>query len=123
MFYNVMVLMIFFCLEMQVYYGWRKVTEEFVKRMDPELPFYYHTSSKCRFYEGLMPDFSQKPVNKKTKRLPRFEMLGDNSSRITMSLRGNTSIRTKFHNAPLNLPPPPGVSNTVLYEHCYARNK
>ena len=27
--------------------GWRKVTEEFVKRMDPELPLYYHTSSNA----------------------------------------------------------------------------
>ena len=26
-------------LEMQVYYGWRKVTEEFVKRMDLKLHF------------------------------------------------------------------------------------
>ena len=44
-----------------VYYGWRKVLEEFIKRMDPELPFYYHTSSHCRFYEGMMPKFSVKP--------------------------------------------------------------
>jgi len=54
--------MIFFIL--QVYYGWRKVIEEFIKRIDPELPFYYHTSAKCRFYEGLMPDFSVIPANK-----------------------------------------------------------
>lgn len=99
------------------------MTEEFVKRMDPKLPFYYHTSSKCRFYEGLMPDFSVKPAKKKTKRLPKFEMLGDNSSRVTMSVRGETSIHTKFHNAPLSLPLPPGTSNTILYEHSYACNE
>ena len=40
------------------------MTEEFKKRMDPELPFYYHTSKHNQFYEGLMPDFSVKP-NKK----------------------------------------------------------
>jgi len=67
---NVTVLMILFCLRIQVYYGWRKVTEEFVIRMDPKLPSYYHTSLKCRFYEGQMPDFSQKPASKKTECLP-----------------------------------------------------
>ena len=97
------------------------MTEEFVKRMDPQLSFYYHTSTKNRYYEGLMPQFSDKPAKRKMKRLPRFEMLGDNSSRVTLSVRGDTSIRTKFHNAPLSLPLPPGASNT--YEHSYARNK
>ena len=99
------------------------MTEEFIKRIDPELPFYYHTSAKCRFYEGLMPDFSVIPAKKKTKRLPRFEMLGNNSSRVTMSVRGDTSIRTKFHNVPISLPPPPGTSSIFVYEHSYASNK
>lgn len=118
-----MIFYIILYIILQVYYGWRKVTEEFIKRIDPQLPFYYHTSSKCRFYEGLMPDFSVIPAKKKTKRLPRFEMLGNNSSRVTMSVRGDTSIRTKFHNAPISLPPPPGTSNTFIYEHSYASNK
>ena len=95
--------------------------EEFVKRMDPQLPFYYHTSFKCQFYEGLMPDFSVKLDKKKAKQLPRFEMLGDNSSRITMSVQGDTSTHTKFHNVPLSLPPLLGTSNTFIYEHSYAR--
>ena len=28
----------------KVQYEWRKVCGEFYKRMDPELPYYYHTS-------------------------------------------------------------------------------
>lgn len=101
-----------------VYYGWRKVTEEFVKRMDPDLPFYYHTSKHSRFYEGLMPDFSIKPA-KRPKPLPRFELLGTND-RISFSVRGESSVRAKFHNVPINLPPPPSTHNPCTHEHSYA---
>ena len=52
-------------LTLQVYFGWRKITEEFLKRMDPDLPFFYHTSKHSCFYEGLMPDFSVKPAKKR----------------------------------------------------------
>ena len=97
------------------------MTEQFKKRIDPNLPFFYHTSTHSRFYEGLMPDFSVQNPKKKVKRLPRYELLGANDSRVTMSVRGDTSIRTKFHNVPINLPPPPGT-NPCLYEHSYAHN-
>lgn len=49
---------------LQVFYGWRKVTQEFLKRLDPELLFYYHTSVHSRFYEGVMPNFHTKPGKK-----------------------------------------------------------
>jgi len=81
-----------------------------------------HISSSYRFYEGLMPDFSIQNPKKKVKRLPRFELLGANNSRVTLSVRGDTSIHTKFHNVPINLPPPPGT-NSCTYEHSYARTK
>ncbi|XP_065899778.1 uncharacterized protein [Dysidea avara] len=45
----------------QVYYGWRKVTKEFLKRMDPELPFYYHTTKHSYYYKDLMPEFNAQP--------------------------------------------------------------
>ena len=61
-----------------------------------------------------MPDFSVQNPKKKVK-------LGANDSRVTMSVHGDTSIRTKFHNVPINLPPPPGT-NPCLYEHSYAHN-
>ena len=75
---------------MQVYYGWRKATEEFIKRMDPDLPFYYRTSGHSRYYTDLMPDFSAKPTKqKKPTRIPRYELLGA-SNRITLAVRGDS---------------------------------
>ena len=38
-------------------YNWRKVCLEFSKRLDPDLGFYYHTSSHNRFYGGERPSF------------------------------------------------------------------
>ena len=35
----------------RVQYEWRNICEEFYKRMDPQLPYYYHTSAHDRFYE------------------------------------------------------------------------
>jgi len=90
-----------------------------MKRLDPELPFYYHTSGNQRFYEGcLMPHFDREPEKKKLKRIPRYELLGSND-RITMAVRGATSIRTKFHNAPIELPPPQGNRNAITHDHSY----
>ena len=91
-----------------------------MKRMDPDLPFLYHTSKHSHFYEGLMPDFSVKPAKKKEpKRLPRYELLGAND-RISFSVHGDSSIRAKFHNVPADLPPPPGTYNPCTHEHSYA---
>lgn len=35
-------------------YTWRKVCTEFTKRLDPDLGFYYFTSSHDRFYESQL---------------------------------------------------------------------
>ena len=102
-------------------YGWRKATHEFMKRLDPDLPFYYHTSGNQCFYEGcLMPHFDKDPGKKKPKRIPRYELLGSNS-RVTVAVRGTPSVRTKFHNAPIQLPPPPGTTNLFIHEHSYSK--
>ena len=52
----------------------------------------------------------------KNVRIPRYELLGTND-RVTMAVRGASSVRTKFHIVPLELPPPPGISNLFTYEH------
>ena len=46
--------------------------EELTKRMDPDLPYYYHTSTHNRFYEGKLPKFDE-PAHrtKKQQRPPR----------------------------------------------------
>ena len=87
--------------------------------MDPELPYYYHTSKHSCYYEDLMPEFSVQPVKAKLKKLPRFELLGENN-RITFSVRGDSSIRAQFHNIPVNLPPPLVTHNPCTHEHSYA---
>jgi len=91
-----------FFLQIQVYYGWRKATEEFIKRMDPDFPFYYHTSGHRRYYTDLMPDFCTKPAKpKKPSCIPRYELLGA-SNRITLAVHGESSVCTKFHNIPVD---------------------
>ena len=91
--------------------------------MDPDLPFYYHTSGHSRYYTDLMPDFFTKPSKqKKPTRIPRYELLGA-SNRITLAVRGESSVRTKFHNVPVELPPPPSVPNqSIIHEHSYCNN-
>ena len=95
---------------------------EFAKRSDPDLPFYYHTTTD-RFYEGDMPAFDQPPEKpKRQKRVPRREQVrADVSGRVTMAVRGDRSIRTTFHNLPVELPPPPAHNQSItLSEHAYA---
>lgn len=96
---------------------------EFLKRMDPELPFYYHTSSHQRFYEGEMPEFSKMPEKpKKAKRAPRRELIAFSGRRATLPVHGSVSLRAEFHNVPLNLPPLPDADSTTIVaaEHAYA---
>lgn len=88
----------------RVQFEWRKCCLEFIKRMDPSLPFYYFTSSHDRFYEGPRPDFSEHSTTK-SKHNPRhqsprrFEMAGSLvKGRATLPVLGGTSIRMNFHN-------------------------
>lgn len=109
----------------EVKYGFRKICAEFFKRIDPDLPYYYHTSTHTRYYEGPLPDFSE-PVRKsrrKHKRVPRREQpAAFVPRRATMPVRGSISLRPQFHNLPLDLPPPPSGSIHV-FEHSYSSKK
>ena len=68
------------------------MTNEFMKRLDPDLPFYYYTSAHSRFYEGVMPNFSaQASKPRKLRRAPRRELLGADQ-RVTMAVRGAGSL-------------------------------
>lgn len=104
----------------QVKFSIRKVYGEFIKRLDPDLPFYYHTSAHTRYYEGSLPCFdipSSKPQTK--KKVPRREQPNAFAPRrATMPVRGSLAVRPKFHNLPLELPPPPGGSVHLL-DHTY----
>ena len=97
---------------------------EFTKRLDPNLPFYYHTSSHTCFYEGPLPDFSEpaRKTRRKSRRTPRREQPAAFAPRrATMPVRGSLAVRPQFHNLPLELPPPPSAPVHV-FEHSYAQH-
>ena len=67
----------------QVQLEFRKMSMEFLKRMDPDLPFYYFSSARDHFHEVPLPDFIQlRPREKKSSqnprqmRVPRWDQLG-----------------------------------------------
>ena len=93
-----------------------------MKRVDPDLPFYYHTSTHTRYNEGPLPHFEKSPKKKSAKQIPRREQPAVfGPRRATMLIRGSLSVRPKFHNLPLELPPPPS-GPIVLFEHSYVAN-
>jgi len=101
----------------QVAFNIRKVYSEFTKRLDPDLPFYYYTS---KYWEGPLCSFntpSVKPAKK--KRFPRREQPAAFAPRCaTMPVQGSLSVCPRFHNVPLELPPPGRVS-AHLIDHSY----
>ena len=104
----------------QVKFNTRKIYGEFLKRLDPDLPFYYHTSGHTQYHEGPLPQFelpSLKPPAK--KKAPRREQpLAFAPQRATMPVRGSLSVRPKFHNLHLDLPPLP-CGPIHLVDHSY----
>ena len=107
-------------------FGWRKACTEFSKRLDSNLPFYYHTSHHQRFYEGEMLDFSHPADKPKQRRVARRELVsGGIGGRFSMVQRGAGSIRTQYHNVAVELPPPPSVqaSQHTTTEHSYAKSR
>ena len=87
-----------------------------LQRLDPELPFYYHTSSHTRFYEGPLPSFNEP---RKIKRAPRQEQPAAFSMRrATMPVRGSLGVRPQFHNKPLELPPI-NIDQIHVVDHSY----
>ena len=100
----------------EVKVGFRKACSEFTKRLDPDLPFFYHTSSH---YERPLPDFNEAPQQQK-KRIPRREQPAAFApKRATMPVRVSLAVRAKFHNVLIELPPPP-TGPVHLIEHSYA---
>ncbi len=105
----------------QVKLGWRKICLEFKKRLNPDLPFYYFTSSHDRFYEGERPSFDQ-PARKPRKsiRLPSIESSAVfKSGRASLPRNKSLHVRAQFHNPPVECPPPPSVP-THISEHTYS---
>ena len=110
----------------RVRFEWRKLCIEYMKRMDPTLPFYYYTSSHDRFIEGSRPSFNE-PTTTQSKRNPRqqrprrMEQPGKLlHGRASLAVPGARSIRMQFHNVPVDVPPPPSSLKQIhLIEHSY----
>lgn len=93
------------------------------KRLDTHLPFYYHTSTHDRFYEGVRPNFDEAGESKRNPRMKhprRSELISTLvSGRATLPVPGSKSIRVQFHNLPVDIPPPPGAKPSTS-DHTYA---
>ena len=104
---------------------WRKVCFEFSKRIDKNLPFYYYTSTHERFYEGERQSFDKfvKPKrNPRHQRVRTREQPGNLATgRTTLIKTGEKSVHRQFHNLPVELPPPPGITlqEYIANEHSY----
>ena len=62
--------------------------------MDPQLHYYYHTSTHRRLYEGELPGCNENLL-RKSKRVARRELLtGNIGERATLAQHGAASIRT-----------------------------
>jgi len=79
----------------QVKYGMQKIMSQFLKCINPDLPFYYYTSAHHRYYEGVHPDFDKAPLKQpKDRRIPRREQLaGFGPRQATMPVRGILAVQ------------------------------
>lgn len=100
---------------------WQPICNEFLKRLDPDLPFYYYTSNKNRYRIDDLPSFDMPPPDGRSRldflRPPRREDVGQVVvGRATMPVRGHRTIRQQFHNMPAALPQPPRTSGSNTNE-------
>lgn len=108
-----------------VLFEWRKVCQEFSKRIDSDLPFFYYTSAHDRFYEGEREDFDKYKRPKSNPREQRVRAREQPSNlavgRATLIQSGAKSIRREYHNLPVELPPPPtaSIQQVIASEHSY----
>ena len=105
----------------QVQFSFRKLCLVFCKRVDPDLPFYYHTSSHTHYTEGPLASFDQMStkMKRKNKRLPgREQTAAFAGRRATMPVHGSLGVRAQFHNQPIESRPPP-TAPIILYQNIH----
>ena len=104
---------------------WRKICREFSKRIDPDLPFFYFSSTHDRFYECERENFDtyiRPKSNPRQQRVRTREQPGNLAvGRTTLIKSGTKSIRRQYHNLPVELPPPPTatIQEVIASEHSY----
>lgn len=94
----------------QFYDEFPKVMSEFVKRIDPELPFFYWTGHQTRYRNFALPSFNA-PSASGIERLDKVQLSrrGDPgvfvANRASLPQRNQLTVRATFHRAPVALPP------------------
>ena len=87
-----------------------KIMNEFNKRIDPDLPFYYWTGIRERFHLKALPSFNE-PSQSGTERLDRVVISRRADPGVFVANRanlpqwGSLTVRAQFHAASETLPP------------------
>ena len=85
-----------------------KILNEFKKRIDPNLPYFYWTGAKERYTEHKLPSFDRPTGPGVVERLDRVRISrrGDPgvfvAARASLRQRGQLTARALFHKAPYN---------------------
>ena len=100
-----------------VQFAWRHVCIEFTKRIDGDLPFFYFSSFHDHFFEGKRPGFNTPQESKASTCNPRVKrsetLVGQVVQRCTLPTPGAQSVRMKYHNVPIEVPPPPNQPSNL----------
>lgn len=94
---------------------WRPICNEFLKRINPDLTFFYYTSDKNRYRIHDLPSFDVPSEGGKSRldllQPTRREDVGQMVvGRATMPVRGFRTVRQQYHSQPADLPQPPNRS-------------
>ena len=90
-----------------------KILNEYKKRIDADLAFFYWTGSKTRYKDFELPSFNEPSGKGVTERLDKVHLSrrGDPgvfvANRASLPQKGQLTVRAKFHRAPVELPPLP----------------
>ena len=90
----------------EFYDDFPKIMNEFSKKSDPDLPFYYWTGSQTRYRDFPLPSFN-KPFIEGVERLDKVTLSrrGDPgvfvADRASLPQRNQLTVRANFHRAPI----------------------
>lgn len=90
-----------------------KILNEFRKRIDGDLGFFYWTGAKTRYNDAELPSFNEPSGPGVKERLDQVQVSrrGDPgvfvANRASLPQRGQLTARAQFHRAPVALPPLP----------------
>ena len=95
----------------QLYDECPKILDEFKKRIDPDLPFYY-TGAKQRYTDFQLTSFNEPSGPGVVERLDKVKISRRGEpgifvvNRASLPQTGQLAVRAQFHKAPIALPLP-----------------